>query len=399
MSYLRNFLIVLLLVYLIKKLLYVIRGSRGRKPDDVEFFIGTVTAKYSGLHTVCIAAPFYDEPRHFEWRLGLRGLNLGFTPIGLVARVVSETFKNKYLLQAVYSDLPFGEQSQLYDMGLRAFKNGIQYNSGVLIYSPQVLSAGALQHGIGTGADFLFICPELTEAQLKILPEVVDKIKLSDFETGFKYAREILNVEGIIFKRHEGWYISSQDDRLLDEFVNNIFDAAYERLFDLKQRQRPSSVKFPNLSDLWQRPSWDSEKFYECKLYFDNNQLVTFISCRKKYEVRVTSLPKTQYPAISKTILGKLKRYLLPQIVPDRAYTRLTILRFSLQYFLLAAYGVLFCFGMMNLAEYLFGEAPGLIKILALIIGIPVPSFSIIISLAFLFEAIFSRRRMIRTGF
>lgn len=392
-----KFLILLPVFYIIGKIAYVIRAKyRAKKAKDVEFDFNMFYDPIIEKKTLVVAAPFYDEMNGFLGEIGTRGINLGFTPSQTLPEIITDLFKDKYLLQIVVNDHQLPSREDVYNMGLRAFQKGIRHESGILIYTPEVLQKETIACSIFEGTDLFLICSELTEDHIRAFPEITKKTYYKDYKEVFEIFKEHLPIEGELLNRFEVWRLAHDDERVLSRFGNTVLDKSVDKLYQFNGLKRDSGVVLPDLDRLVLLKKKSDNVPIQCNLYFEDSEIVFYWSQGKKYDAVSITCPVNCVPERQKSFLSILRGYLIPELVPKRVFKRKNIFRYAVQYFFMSLATILFTVGLMNLGEILFGEIPVLFGIVVLP-GVLFPVIGFPIAFVFFMQAIFSRKKLIRT--
>lgn len=315
-------------IYILRRLFYLLWVDERRRARDVELGFRFFLDKDTGRRVVSAAVPIYGDDPGFTAALGGNGLEIGYTPRGAVPVAVSKMFSDKYLLQVVVDGLMLPGRDEVYDRGIRAFQAGIRQEHGFLIYSPDVLARGGLAEGITAATDTFLILPECTEETIAALPALAEMFLTREAPQALAYARQRIGAEGELVSHHEAWYLFHPDTSLLCTFASGMLDIGYRRLFEINRTRPPLDFVPKTMTDLiGGAPAFDGVPI-DCKLYFEESFLVTYWTQKKKYRVLADTIEVACDIRTELSFLHKLRKYLVPEIIPDRAYTRKSLLRF-----------------------------------------------------------------------
>lgn len=385
-------------LYVLRRLFYLLWVDERRRARDVELGFRFFLDEDTGRRVVSAAVPIYGDDPGFIATIGDNGLEVGYTPRGAVPIAVSQMFSDRYLLQVVLDGQMLPSREEVYDRGIRAYQAGIRQEHGFLIYSPEVLARGGLAEGITAATDTFLILPDCTEETIAALPALAGMFQTREAPQALAYARQKVGAEGELVSYHEAWYLFHPDTSLLCTFASRMLETGYQKLFEINRTRRPVNFVPKKMEELLGGvPAFDGKPI-DCKLYFEESFLVTYWMQKKKYRVHADRIAAAPGIGEEATLLHRLRKYLLPEIVRDRAYTRKNLLRFALQYLLTTIYIPALALGIGWAARTLF---PDISEMIALIPVFPAGVFSImalIMSFVYGIKGVFAGKKLVRSG-
>ncbi|MDX9856677.1 MAG: hypothetical protein RBT76_02690 [candidate division Zixibacteria bacterium] len=385
-------------IYLVRKVAYLLWVRERRRARDVQIGFNFFVDRDTGRKAVSVNVPIYGEQPGFRMTVGDSGIHLGYTPQGPVPATVSRVLAHKHLLQIVLNGIALPSREQVYDMGIRAFAAGIRQENGFLIYPPDLLARGALSEGVTSGTDIFLILPEFTAQTLADLPVVADLFRSRDFVQAIAYARQKIGAEGALMNRDEGWFLYHDDDSLRDSFVTELLHLAYSRLFELNGLTISENIRLMHVDDFLTDSSGIDGRPVECTLYFEDSALVTYWKQAKTYYVRTEPIHSHPTPQVASGPYRELLRYLVPEIVHDRAYSRKSLLRFSVQYLLTTAYIPAICLAIAFVIGELFPGVSEAVRLAPAFPGAILSVMSLVLSVVYGLKGLTAGRRLVRAG-
>ena len=384
-------------IYIARRVLYVLWVRQRARANDVELKFIFDRERETGLQALSVQIPIYDEHSIFSAGIGKRGIAVGFTPQGELPFRISQFFSEYWLLQVMIDDQVAPTREQIYTMGIRAHQNGIRENSGILVYPPEMLAKGALAHTIMPGVDLFIICRDVTAEKIENLVRLGEVASRHDFATLLQVANEEFGAIGCLVNDSENWILQSEDARLMVRFAEHVLVIGCDHLFVVNGLGKPGGFNAGSVIALPQgQPTFKGEVM-DCTMYFEDRYLAALWKVGKRTRVHSAILPAPVPGSQAHTTWDRVRRFLLPEIVPDRAYTRANLLRFATQYFFAVFYMIGIAVGLGLLTQGADGK-PGIFGMIALAFGGFGAVISGLLSATYFFRAVFSRKKLIRSG-
>ncbi|MFZ5981291.1 MAG: hypothetical protein ACOYVF_11730 [Candidatus Zixiibacteriota bacterium] len=365
---------------------------RRRHATDIELGWYRSSIGENELHGISLVAPFTN------YRVDE---NITGTPPPDMTDILCEVLKDYQLVQLVIGGCLFPVQEYIYDIGLRTFRNRVSYDDGVLVYSPESIRKGALASGITSELDLFLIVRSDCSSFRERLRQDGGRLGIDD--RGIKIDNTfdptvIEGCEGYFINQSENWTFFHKNPEMIDELLDRTFEAGYRTLFSINRLPYPESVKFPLTEMLEADKTSFADKPTDMLIYFEDKEVVTYIRSGKKWAAKATSVSLLHSGMTSRLSRSALLRWILPEIVQDRAYRRKNLFRFSLQYFLTACYLFGFIAGLITLSESVLTGVSDIWFMIPTFLCSLLSVMSLILSFSYLVRALFGGKHLLRPG-
>ncbi|MFH2036384.1 MAG: hypothetical protein ABIJ45_08275, partial [Candidatus Zixiibacteriota bacterium] len=221
---------------------------------------------------------------------------------------------------------------------------------------------------------------------------------------GFKEGFDPTDIDGCLgsFSQSNGlWSLFMKDRQYIDQLMNKVLVEAYKGLYIINEFPYPESAEFPNIDNIYNKKFKIDEPDSWFQIYFDDRDVITYVSSKKKWIAKLSEVKSNLAVTIGNSKEYEILRWIIPEIVQDRAYKRKNLFRYATQYFLTTLYMVVYMAIVGYLSESLFdGEPPILMMLLMLpiIFFVVLSILSFFVSLIYFFRGLFTRKQLLKPG-
>lgn len=352
----------------------------------------------NGIVGIAIAVPTHDN---WLWESTERDGSVECSANGTVPNTVSELLSRYQVVQIAAGDCSFPSREYVYDRGMRPFERYIKHTDIGLIYSPDALDSGGLLNGVlkGTNVFLLFggDCPSIEEELQRLKADQDWANATRAFDDLFDDLFRLAHIEGYVVQQGMQWQFVHKDPLVLDSILSIVFRRMYAKQFKINNRTLPKDFVFPSHDQLGIEQHKSSKKGCYVQIYFEQDSIVAHSRSEKKRTTVATGLAVTPHVPGTEATGARVWRWLLPEIVPDRAFYRKSLLRFSVQYLCTAVYLSGLVVLMVGLSDSVPDAIPDMwFQVPSAILGFLV-LLSLLASLSYLAHAIFGGKRTLRS--
>ncbi len=350
------------------------------------------------LHGILIAAPLYQERCLTHWSFGLAGPKVTYKPIESIPSILTQLLRGKWLLQITRNDIASltTVQPGIPQDELRTY--GIEFEAGILIYSPEALARGAFQKGLSPGLDVFLVMADWTERQTRDFATTVETLKRSILEPTLGNTMREFGAEGMLFSQRESWWFYHFDKTLVEGLVGKSFISACDNVLRLEGIRASTGLALPSAGDALSIRDKSSTAPLVCEVFLEDGHLVTYAVQGKKKKITATPVGRASCGRSVYSVVRAVASWLLPQVVHDRPYARRNLFKFALQYFLTTWYLLGGCVLAAIIVEH-FGLGPVGLPV-QIVLGITIFSsfLSFCLSIIYLLRGTFARRGFVLPG-
>ncbi len=367
------------------------RGLLRRSSRDVRLDLYFHKDFETGLPEVMVAAPFIDEKS--GWSIGVRrrGIQIGYTATATMHQIITGLLHDHCLLQVMLDDATLPSRTAIHERGLRPFEHGIVEHDGILVHTPDSMANGSLEKFFSGGTDIFILYPQVTPPSITKLTQLAAEIR----EGSIKSAIRAIGARGALLNLYEVWRLSYADTNMLRDFASRLADAAAAKLFRINGLSASgvdrTELRLPIMGELFV----EYDTGLACSWYLEEDLAVLHWRRGGRYDSVAVNVPALVDQNEGLAVVVSLRRWLVPQLVSDRVYTRQTLLRFFVQYLFTAMYMTLLAMGAARIGEWLFGNLSMPVQLTLTFCGALLAVLCLALSINYLARAIFGGKHLL----
>ncbi|MBD3169819.1 MAG: hypothetical protein GF307_10080 [candidate division Zixibacteria bacterium] len=320
--------------YLFQKFIYLFYAEASRKSKEVELSLRFFREEKTGLYGVTVGAPFYNEKKHVHIKFDHNGLKIHFTPHETLLKVLRSILKGKHLVQVTYNGIYRPQARHLQEKRYQLWKRGVRILDGYLAYTPESIEDDSLKYGINDKIDYFYITSNEASDKHAEYIRKSNEWGRGGWESLYKSEREYFEAEGEIFSEYEITQFSHCRRSAITEFVDKYIYFCIEKLFKLNEKRIPDGFKIPRYDTIFADGEQFNEKLNTIKMYFEEDKFVLYRDEGKKYCLFTERVGMKKDTGM----MEKIASYLLPEMVPRKAYSKGKLRKLGVKFLLTSAF-------------------------------------------------------------
>jgi len=325
-------------------------------------------------------------------RLGLNpnGLPMICTPYETVLNVVKQLWADKYFVQVAWNGEFYRTPGVLETANALFQEKGVRILHGALIHGPEAVARGSLEEAITGKVTWFHICAALNMKAEKNFEERVSEWRKLPCASARLKERDLLVSESQLVNRGEQWDLYHREEAALLNFADTLLVEGVRKVFRKNGCQVPTDYPFPKYSELWGDTLASAYGLREIQMYFDDGCFVLFRRIGKDHRVDVQELPLE----MKEFVRPRWFWCFIPHLVGRRVYSKKTLRRCALNFFIISLYLLGIMFGGLFAFQRVLEQNWIIMGFCAFIV--PMMSvMSVVLSVHYLWLGIFGQSRFV----